>query len=297
MNISRSIPCGLFSEQVDVVLRDICRDINYSSPNKEIARKTAFGLQCLSGWRELPEWIHSAELHVLEGEIKLNLCTDNADVTLADLEKAADGIQDDLSSLFSYKTRPFPNKVFCIGWSKTGTVSLTEALRMLGIFSRHFTPWIIGATYFDSDVSETAINFSSIADYTSVSDVPVCALFRELDQTFPGSKFILTTRPPESWIESAVLQHESLIERQGIMDPASRWVYGTDQIDRQLFLNRYLQHHQQVLEYFKYRSDLLAIDIAEDNQWQKLCDFLNLPIPDCPFPYLNRRAVSNNINL
>lgn len=290
MNISRSIPCGLLSEQVDVVIRDICRDINYSSPNKEVAIKTAFGLQCLSGWDGLPTWVNSAELHVLEDEIKLNLYADNADVDSDDLAKTADGIQNYLFSLFGYKTRPFPNKIFCIGWSKTGTVSLTEALRMLGIFSRHFTPWIIGANHFDSDVSEASINFSSIADYTSVSDVPACALFRELDQAFPESKFILTTRPSESWIESAVLQHESLIEQQGIMDSASRWVYGTDKIDRQLLLKRYLQHHQQVLDYFKGRSDLLIIDLSEDNQWQKICGFLNLPIPNNPFPHLNKRG-------
>jgi hypothetical protein len=271
------------------VLRDICRDINYSTPNKKIAMKTNFGLKCSAGWNGFPEWINSSELHVLDGEIELKLYTNDNDLDLECLEKIADDTLSNLSNLFDYKTVFFPKKIFCIGWSKTGTVSMTQALRILGIFSRHFTPWVIGANHFNSEISKIAINFSSISDYNSVSDVPVCALFRELDLEFPGSQFILTTRPPEIWLESAVIQHEKLIQHQGMMDPASRWAYGIDKIDREVFLNRYLSHYEQVVEYFRNRTDLLIIDISEDNQWDKICNFLNLPVPKCSFPHLNKR--------
>ncbi|MDD2661187.1 MAG: hypothetical protein PHY54_16160 [Methylococcales bacterium] len=292
MNVSRSIPCELLSEQVDVVMHDIYHTINYfSNLNEERVIKTSYGLQCPSGgWNGLPEWINSAELHVLDGEIKLYLNHDNSEVALANIDNVADRNQFFLSNLFSHKTREFPSKVFCIGWPKTGTTSLTEALRMLGIFSWHFAPWVIGCRSFDSDISNLRMNLSSIAAYTSVSDVPVCVLFRELDQAFPDSKFILTTRREDNWLESAISQHGGL-GQQRLVDAVSRWAYGTDQLDRQLFLNRYRQHHQQVFEYFKGRSDLLVIDISEDNQWSKLCDFLGLPVPNYSFPYLNKRDV------
>lgn len=289
MNISRSIPCRLSGKQVDIIIRDICRTINFNSPNKDIAQMHFSGLKCSAGWNKLPEWIQAAELNVLDGEVQLHLDACDTEEATANIDNVADKLQDDLSSLFSYKPQSYPSKVFCVGWSKTGTTSLTEALRILGLFSWHSAPWVIDSMGCDND-------FSSIADYTSVSDLPVCALFRELDQAFPGSKFILTSRPAENWIESSTFAMKDYnIGSKDILESEvrmTRWIYGTDQFDRQLFLQRYIQHNQQVLEYFKDRSDFLVIDIAEANQWQKLCDFLDLPLPDSPFPYLNKRAIS-----
>lgn len=301
MNISRLIPYALLNEQVNVVMRDLCHMINYYYPNKEIARKTTdglecfFGVECPSDYLGLPQWIHTARLSILDGEIKLLLSIDDTEEALANVDTVADSIQNNLSVLFGYKTRFFPTKVFCIGWSKTGTASITEALRTLGLFSLHGAPWVIGCMSHGCDVSEVTLNLSSIADYTSVSDLPICVLFRELDQEFPDSKFILTTRPEEDWIESVTSQLESHIEKQGIIEATTRWAYGSDQIDRQLCLQRYMQHRQEVLEYFTNRSDLLVIDIAEGDQWQKLCDFLNLPVPDSPFPHLNKRMINGAV--
>lgn len=291
MKVSRSIPCALGREQVDIAIRDICRMINFDSSKDGIAKKTPYGLQCSSGWNGLPEWIHTAELDVRDDEVMLHLHAGDPGAILADMDRVADSIRDGLAGLFGYKTRSFPTKVFCIGWSKTGTTSLTEALRMLGLFSWHTAPWIIGSEYFKSDVSAISLDFSCMANYTAVSDLPVCALFRELDEAFPNSKFILTTRPAESWIESALSQLQNSIKQYGMMGPMARWAYGTDQIDRDLLLQRYNRHNQEVLEYFKGRSDLLILDLAEGNEWGKLCGFLGLPVPDMPFPRLNIRRV------
>ncbi|AEG01893.1 sulfotransferase family protein [Methylomonas methanica] len=296
MKIIRSISRRLSDKQVDVVMRDICRTINYNSSINDIAQRHDSGLRCSSGWRALPEWIQIAELIVFGDEVKLHLDTSNTEEAIAKIDGIADSLQDELSSLFSHETKPYSSKVFCLGWSKTGTTSLTEALRVLGLFSWHSAPWVVDAHY-GNVISEDFINLSEIADYTAVSDLPICALFRELDQAFPGSKYILTVRPAEDWVKSVACAMKDYIAKKDVLESdlsAVRWAYGTEKFDRSLFLQRYAQHNQQVLEYFKGRSDLLVMDIAEENKWQKLCSFLNLPLPDTPFPYLNKRAISNS---
>lgn len=289
MIVSRSIPNGLSRKQTNTVIRDICRSINYESLDKVVARITSTGFVC-SGWASLPRWIDIAELRMADSELVLSLSTKfDMDMDFDQVNKLANGLAAQLTDLFNYKTQFFPQKVFCIGWPKTGTTSITQALRTLGLFSWHFSPWVIGCSSFSSDVSKVSLNFDSIAEYDAMADLPICALFRELDMSFPGSKFIFTTRPVGSWINSAISDIENSIDRTGSMHAAVRWAYGIDSIDREVFINRYTLHQKLVSEYFSGRSDILVIELNEENPWQRLCDFLNLPIPDEPFPFLNRR--------
>jgi len=74
------------------------------------------------------------------------------------------------------------------------------------------------------------------------------------------------------------------------MDAVERWAYGTDVIDKEVFRKRYLQHEEDVLEFFAGRTDFLAMDISQGNPWQPLCEFLQLPVPKLAFPHLNRRT-------
>lgn len=277
MHVSYSIPCALNSSQARVVFRDICRSINYSSPDREVARETPHGLIC-ERWSE---WVHSGEVYEAHGEVKLEINVEPG-VAPADIKALTGELTEELSSLFSRPVQPFRTRVFCIGWPKTGTTSLTEALRILGLFSWHCAPWVIGYKHVRSEISEFRIDFSSVADYTAVSDLPICALYRELDKAFPGSLFILATRPLETWIASATAYFENL-------DALERWAFGTNVFDKEVFQKRYLQHQEQVLGYFSGRPDFLAMDISEGNPWQQLCEFLQLPVPQVAFPHLNRR--------
>ena len=51
----------------------------------------------------------------------------------------------------------------------------------------------------------------------------------------------------------------------------------------------YLRHHSEVRHYFRDRAhDLLEVDFAQGDGWEKICAFLNLPVPTEPFPHLNK---------
>jgi hypothetical protein len=90
-------------------------------------------------------------------------------------------------------------KVFGIGLSKTGTTSLFAALHMLGYRAgtyRHLRRREL-SKWFKGDFS-----YDYISDFDAVTDLPIGAFYPALDDRYPGSKFILTTRKKSDWLKS-----------------------------------------------------------------------------------------------
>ncbi len=62
-------------------------------------------------------------------------------------------------------------------------------------------------------------------------------------------------------------------------------------IDKDLWRNRRMKRESQTREYFKGRpDDLLILDICGGDGWEKLCNFLSLPIPSVDFPFENAKS-------
>ena len=181
-------------------------------------------------------------------------------------------------------------KVFCIGFHKTGTTSLEVALKKLGykVTGSFGTkdPDIAGK------VHEAA--YAMVERFDAFEDNPWPILYKELDARFPGSKFILTRRPTESWIRSQVKDFAAT------ETPMRRWIYGEDagcpEGNENIYTARYERHNREVLEYFEGRpNDLLVMDIPGDARWDKLCAFLGHDVPDEPFPHANKASLSRRI--
>ncbi|MGH8557520.1 MAG: sulfotransferase family protein [Methylococcales bacterium] len=291
MYIERSIPCTLNARQLAVTFRDLGRLVDYFSIKGEVAVASPKRLIC-SGSNLLPNilpgWVVTAEMRNGNEEVILSINTDK-NIRSDKIDELFENLISQLSGFFRYPVKPFPQRVFCIGWSKTGTTSLTEALRILGLFSCHSAPWVIGLKHRTDDITSLSIDFSSIADYTAMLDLPIYSLFKELDRTFPDSLFILTTRSVEEWSESTSVAWNQCVEGYGTIDSISRWAHGMSTLNINMFQERYLQHEREVLKYFGDRNDLLVIDVTTGNPWPALCRFLKLPEPDVPFPHLNRR--------
>ena len=75
-------------------------------------------------------------------------------------------------------------KIFGIGLSKTGGTSLAKALIILGYRARR------------------ARTMKEIRSHDASTDSVVAWRYEILDSRFPDSKFILTVREIESWLES-----------------------------------------------------------------------------------------------
>lgn len=171
------------------------------------------------------------------------------------------------------------NKIFGIGLAKTGTTSLTEALKILGYTGNH---------YF-----RTYDNLLQIIDNLDFAvDMPIQSIYKNLDYIYPNSKFILTIRDENEWLESCQLYWTyKQVNNKNIYDMRIEQ-FGIGHFDKSVFLNVYRNHISDVKEYFKNRSqDLLIINICNNTSWDPLCEFLNKDIPKINFPWANRTKV------
>jgi len=183
-------------------------------------------------------------------------------------------------------------KVFCLGLSRTSTKSLTKALNILGINVIHYP--VDKVTHYE--LIHGNYNFTILQDYDGISDITIAPYYRELDELFPNSKFILTIREKEKWLESLKRHWE---DRPPYDDPNQTEthlkirrflrasVYGVLTFNKQRLSNVYDLHHKNVMDYFKDRSeDLLIIDITKGEGWEKLCPFFKKPKLASAFPHV-----------
>lgn len=179
-------------------------------------------------------------------------------------------------------------KVFCIGFHKTGTTSLEKALELLGyrVTGPNGTK--------DPDIASKVYDMADelVQQYDAFQDNPWPVIYREMDEKYPGSRFILTMRSPESWINSQVRDF-------GLREtPMRQWIYGVGcpEGNEDVYVARYERHNREVLEYFRDRpDDLLVMDLPGGDGWPKLCGFLDEPVPDEPFPHANKASLSRKV--
>ena len=174
-------------------------------------------------------------------------------------------------------------KVFCIGFHKTGTTSLGKALKILGYKVKG--PFGIEVP----DIGEKVLElFPPIVNqYDAFQDNPWPILYRELDEQYPNSKFILLVRDPGAWLES-MIRHFGTRET-----PMRKWIYGESagcpMDNEEIYLERFNRHYADVYEYFRLRpDDLLIMDIATGDGWDTLCSFLGCDTPRKSFPHANK---------
>jgi 3'-phosphoadenosine 5'-phosphosulfate (PAPS) 3'-phosphatase len=176
-------------------------------------------------------------------------------------------------------------KIFCIGLSKTGTTSLAHALRILGYKTKD-NPGVIN--YDAGDLS--SIDMSVLEENDAISDTPIPSFYRELDAKYPDSRFILTTRDMEGWLNSCKKQFtQKLADKQN--DAHNRLfidLYDSTVFDQQKFRQGYEDFVNGVIQYFADRpQDLLTLNVSAGAGWETLCPFLGKPVPDIPFPKAN----------
>lgn len=207
------------------------------------------------------------------------------------------------------------NKVFCIGLSRTGTVSLCEALDILGYNSLHFSlPLFIYPEIISQDLSfepqqklnpykhwrlkkeikaiNTKLDPNMLSSYDAYGDLPIPFYFKELDAKFPKSKFIYTMRNEDKWLKSMKWLYEegSVLWSHGLLDDEIKYkAYNTYKFDKDKLIKSYRDHHENVMEYFKNRTeDILILNIDKERiTFDNLSKFLKRPIPEVPYPKSN----------
>lgn len=179
-------------------------------------------------------------------------------------------------------------KICGIGFHKTGTTSLGIALEQLGYTVCHGARPLrlaLGPRQMIDILRHGPVDpiLDVAGRYEAFEDVPWFALYKELDRRFEGSKFILTTRDPLRWLDSARRYFGRTTS------PLREWIYGVGSPlgQEQRWLDRYRRHHDDVQAYFRNRPhDLLVVDWERGSGWPELAGFLDRAAPAQPFPHV-----------
>ncbi|MDY7096803.1 MAG: sulfotransferase [Pseudomonadota bacterium] len=176
-------------------------------------------------------------------------------------------------------------KIFCIGFQKTGTSSMRDALRMLGY---SVTGSFHGSMPLDQmRDSFVKVGLEKAAQYDAVEDMPWPLMFRELDAEFPNAAFILTIRNSDNWLKSITGHFGDK------RDDIQRLTYGDDAPaplgHEEHYRSVYEAHNKAVIEHFRDRpDDLLVMDLEAGDGWDELGRFLGREdVPTGPFFHVN----------
>lgn len=190
-------------------------------------------------------------------------------------------------------------KIFVIGLNKTGTTTIYTALKELGfkLGEQKIAEYLTRDLLYKNDYKRL-FNYCNSAQ--AFQDIPFSLpnFYKKLDLKFPNSKFILSIRDsPEQWLES-MNNFYSFVTKSTTKKPTSKslkecgYIYKGFLYDvfnhfypsETMFSNQYKEvysnHISDVKSYFQYKQNqLLILNVADEDSYFKLCDFLEmLPI-------------------
>lgn len=214
------------------------------------------------------------------------------------------------------------NKIFIIALPRCATVSLCDALGVLGIPTAHLGRIYGEATEAHHHPQRLTRVFNQLrhGDYDldilrecqGMADYPACcpSVFPQLDRQYPGSLFINVRRDNDlqSWLQSVERQFVGLqLVKQGrtatddersfmqVMLALREMTFGQWQFDPEVYLQAYAAHQRRVGEMFAARAgDLLQFDDVTQlatSGFERLCHFLDCPHPQRPFPNCNAHSL------
>ena len=194
-------------------------------------------------------------------------------------------------------------QVFGTGFGRTGTNSLKLALEHLGLGPCHHMYEIRddpGQLHFWQAAARGELpDWDEAFDgYASSVDWPSVCFWREITEYYGDAKIVHTVRPDEDWVASIhatiypILQDRETIEpghRRNLVEVTSELI-GNQTFDGRLgdrdhAVSVYRAHDAEIRAAFT-PARMLVFDVADG--WEPLCRFLDVAIPDLPFPYVNR---------
>ena len=220
------------------------------------------------------------------------------------------------------QTRTVPLEVLCLGYSRTGTLTMHTALNILGYpnpyhFSsiydnvRDSDAWLeLIATKFDGTGKRTGLtkaDFDAVLGHTgAVTDMPAIHFAAELIEFYPDAKIVLVERDLDSWYASwsaflkeamdpglwmvARLDGAVLGRIAAVGGKCTQLLVGsatTLEAARARSKEEYRKHYALVRSLAPKER---LLDFKLKDGWEPLCEFLGKPVPKEPFPHVNDSA-------
>jgi hypothetical protein len=202
-------------------------------------------------------------------------------------------------------------KIICAGLGRTGTLSLTEALQILGYKPYHYIDFNHASAW--EKLAEGSCSADDVIDlivqdgYDAVLENPTCDIYRDFIKRFPDAKIILTVRDTPEIFETS---WKNLFNTMTITEEPFRWSFpspfGWVPVFRQLkkirsfmgtthlqlepgalthgwkekeagwIARQYQRHNHDIIEHVP-KDNLLIFNVKEG--WKPLTDFLGCKVP------------------
>ena len=192
--------------------------------------------------------------------------------------------------MFGEKPTARTPKIFGVGLSRTGTTSLANAFRQIGLKVIHFDPNIIFP--FLRGPNHSNFNYTGVYDdVDAVFDLPSAFLYQELLQVYPHAKFVSSFRDPVSWFSSFSTYLQSMGFLIGSFTRRMHaQVYGSEEPDAALWIKNFREHYLKVSTLIP-ATQLFSFDVlnAPADIMQQLCHFVGVTCENKSFPHANRR--------
>lgn len=201
------------------------------------------------------------------------------------------------------------------GMPRTGTLTQKEAFEILGIGPCFHWVDILAdlegqVPLWDGAIDGTVDPASILDGYRSTADWPGGYFYKQLLDSNPEAKVLLSVRDPERWEPSFretivdMCFGESLIRllssARAHVDP--KWSRYLDLVNKMFWgekgtfpsghspndlIEGFIAHNDEVKRVVP-ADRLLVWEVTEG--WEPLCAFLDVPVPDQPMPHANDRA-------
>ncbi len=192
------------------------------------------------------------------------------------------------------------------GLPRTGTRSLRAALeRLLGGTCYHMSTLrergYVDVSTFTAAARGSRVQWDGVFDgCRSAVDFPASAFWRELAREYPRSLILLSERDSaDAWWRSAdATVFEKRRQIAAGLDTADQvqraWFAMTEALFTRTLGSDWDNPETAKTRYERWNSDVRASAPADrllvwrpGDGWVRLCEALNLPVPDEPFPHLN----------
>lgn len=135
--------------------------------------------------------------------------------------------------------------------------------------------------------------------YTAAVDWPTATFYERLYELSPNAKIILTVRDPEDWFKSIcktinvwlnmdITWPERMVRvrKMASIVNCDGQLHQGDLLNRkEALIQKFLKHIENTKSKVK-PENLLIMELGDG--WEKLCKFLNKPVPQIPYPHSNK---------
>ena len=199
--------------------------------------------------------------------------------------------------------------IFLIGFNKCGTTSFHDFFKANNLTSVHWRANTLAMCMYTNMKRRNIPLLSGLEDWTAYSDmicipgspwgesnsdshplIEGCRYFKELEQDYPDSLFILNTRNRDDWIKSRLRHDQGRFAEAYLAAIAKDGIKTKEEMIRN-WEQLWDTHHREVMEYFrgKRKDRLLVFDIDNISQLA-LRSFLtpHFKIIESEFPHSHR---------